>query len=196
MATLIRFDRVLPRDAAECRVLGTLALPFERRQKTRQRAQLPSGLEIAIDVPRGTVLRGGDRLSSTADGTVIAVAAALEPVSTVTAANARNLARAAYHLGNRHVAVAVGATELRYLQDHVLDAMIRALGLEVVHEHAPFEPEAGAYSGGHSHRHADRHEHVHAHDHGHDPGHRHDHRDRDGHAHPHDARANGSARTR
>ena len=65
-----------------------------------------------------------------------------------------SLARAAYHLGNRHVALQVGSGWLRYLHDHVLDDMVRGLGFEVVVEEAPFEPEAGAYGGhGHSHSH-------------------------------------------
>jgi urease accessory protein len=35
-------------------------LPFELRQKSRQRARLVGGEEVAIDLPRGQMLRGGD----------------------------------------------------------------------------------------------------------------------------------------
>ena len=72
-----------------------------------------------------------------------------EAVSTVNADDPKALARAAYHLGNRHVAVQVGDGWLRYLADHVLDDMLRGLGLEPKSERAPFEPESGAY--GHAH---------------------------------------------
>ena len=75
----------------------------------------------------------------------------------------RALARAAYHLGNRHVALQIGPGWLRYCHDHVLDDMLRGLGLTVTVEQAPFEPEAGAY-------HADAdgaHSHGHSHSHGH-----------------------------
>ena len=41
-------------------VRDRLELPFERRQKSRQRATLASGEEVAIELPRGLVLRGGD----------------------------------------------------------------------------------------------------------------------------------------
>ena len=68
----------------------------------------------------------------------------------VRAGDARVLARAAYHLGNRHVPVQVGRHELRYLTDHVLDEMVAGLGAEVVRAELPFEPEAGAY-GHHGH---------------------------------------------
>ena len=134
-----------------------LTLPFARRQKARQRATLDSGEEVAVVLPRGTVMRGGDRLVSAA-GRSIAVVAAEEAVSTVRCGDARSLARIAYHLGNRHVAVQVGSGWLRYLADHVLDDMVAGLGARARRESAPFEPEGGAY-GGHSH--------AHGHDHGH-----------------------------
>jgi urease accessory protein len=126
---------------------ATLTLPFELRQRTRQRLHLDDGREAALLLPRGTVLRGGDCLRAE-DGEVIAVEAAEEEVSTAFGADPLQVTRAAYHLGNRHVAVQVGAGWLRYLHDHVLDHMLREMGLQVKHETAPFEPEAGAY---HSH---------------------------------------------
>jgi len=150
-----------------------LALPFEDRQKSRLRARLESGEEVALLLPRGRVLRGGDLLQ-TEDGTVVAVVAADESVSTARAADAGAVARAAYHLGNRHVAVQVGEGFVRYLHDHVLDDMVSALGLELTIERGPFEPEAGAYGGG---------AHAHGHEH-HAPGdahHHHSHDPEDGH---------------
>ena len=134
-----------------------LILPFDQRQKARQRARLCSGREIGIQLPRGTVLRGGDFLRST-DGALVEIIAAHEPVSTVRTRNLRELTRAAYHLGNRHVALEVGVGWIRYLEDHVLDAMIEQLGLVVVHENEAFEPEAGAYGEGpspHVHHHGE-----------------------------------------
>jgi urease accessory protein len=156
-----------------------LVLPFEQREKTRQRACIAGGQEIGIQLPRGTVLRGGDRLRA-GDGTVVEVVAAREPVSTVWSRDLRQLARAAYHLGNRHVALEVGTGWVRYRVDHVLDAMVEQLGLAVQHGDEPFEPEAGAY-GGHSHTHAGSGapflQAPHEHDRGHAAaaGHAHDH---------------------
>src|SRR5690349_9911218 len=82
----------------------TLTLDFDRRKKSRLRAQLDSGEEVALLMPRGRVLRGGDLLL-TDDDVIVLVRAAQECVSTVTATDAHELARAAYHLGNRHVSV-------------------------------------------------------------------------------------------
>ena len=143
-----------------------LVLPFELRQKSRLRARLASGTEVGLFLERGIVLRGGDLLLAE-EGTVIEVVAALEAVSTVRDPEPMRLARAGYHLGNRHVPVEIGNGWLRYGHDHVLDDMVRGLGLTVVVEQAPFEPEAGAY--GHSHGHGHSHEHSHevGHSHGH-----------------------------
>jgi urease accessory protein len=131
-----------------------LVLPFDLRQKSRLRARLESGSEVGLFLERGIVLRGGDLLLAE-DGTVIEVVAAPETVSTVRDSNATRLAKAAYHLGNRHVPVQIGNGWLRYGHDHVLDDMVRQMGLTVSIEQAPFEPEAGAYGGGHSHSHGD-----------------------------------------
>lgn len=127
-----------------------LVLPFELRQKSRLRVRLSSGVEAGLFLERGGVLRGGDLLLAD-DGTVVEVVAAAETVSTVSALDAGHLLRAAYHLGNRHVPVQIRAGWLRYGHDHVLDDMVRGLGLTVLVEEAPFEPESGAYGYSHTH---------------------------------------------
>jgi len=141
-----------------------LVLPFDLRSRSRFRARLVSGEEVGVQLTRGQILRGGDKLLAE-DGRVVEVHAAPESVSTLRSQDARLLARAAYHLGNRHVALQVGDGWLRYGHDHVLDDMVRGLGAAITVEQAPFEPEAGAYQGGHEHA---PHEHApHEHDHEH-----------------------------
>jgi len=127
-----------------------LVLPFELRQKSRLRTRLESGEEAALFLERGVILRGGDRLEAT-DGRIVEVVAAEERLLVVTAGNSRELARAAYHLGNRHIPVQVGPDSLKLEYDHVLEIMLRGLGVEVTEARGPFEPEAGAYGGGHRH---------------------------------------------
>ena len=123
-----------------------LVLPFELRQKSRLRARLDSGEEVALVLPRGRVLRGGDRVTA-ADGRELEIVAALEKLLHI---ESEELARVAYHLGNRHVPLQVGPGFLRIAEDHVLEEMARRLGARVSHVEAPFEPEAGAY-GDHHH---------------------------------------------
>jgi len=132
-------------------VSGQLSLPFELRQKRWLRTKLVSGEEVALRLPRGETLRGGDRVLAS-DGRVIEVVAAPEKVVQVEVDSPAMLARAAYHLGNRHVPLQVGDNFLRVAEDHVLEEMLRLLGVSIVRIEAPFEPEAGAYSGG-RHRH-------------------------------------------
>ena len=157
-----------------------LTLPFDQRQRSRLLVRLDDGREAGLMLERGMILRDGDGLRAV-DGTVIVVQAAPEPVSTVQATEPRVLARAAYHLGNRHVPLQVDNGWLRYQADHVLDDMVRNLGLSVIHEEAPFEPEGGAYGGGHAHSHSQDHGHEHGHalapghTHGHEHGHDHSH---------------------
>src|SRR5712671_5779356 len=125
---------------------GRLELPFDARQKSRLRAHLASGEEAALVLPRGEVLRGGD-LVVASDGRVVEVIAAAERVLHVECASATELARCAYHLGNRHVPVEVGEGFLRLAEDHELEKMLARLGAKLTHLTAPFEPEAGAYDG-------------------------------------------------
>ena len=138
-----------PRAEYRAQVSGELRLPFERRQKSRQRATLESGEEVAIALPRGEVLRGGDWIVAS-DGRIIEVVAAVERVLHAECESPQALARAASHLGNRHVAVQVGPGWLRIVEDHVLAGMLEGLGARITPMNAAFEPEAGAYAR-HSH---------------------------------------------
>lgn len=202
MRMLIR--RLAANDPASGRVVQSagllpwpvLSLPFSLRQKSRLRSELPDGTPVAILLERGLLLRHGDVLEAE-DGFRVQIHAAFEPVSEVRAHQIQDLLRAAYHLGNRHVELQVGPDVLRYLRDHVLDDMVRGLGLQVESRLERFEPEAGAYAGtGHAHHHPHAHEHPHAHVHSHAHIHPHRHPPVHGHSythvHPHEE---GSFRT-
>lgn len=141
----------------------TLTLPLERRIRSRQRVVLDDGSEAGVFLARGQVLRDGDLLASE-DGRIVQVRAAAEPVSEVCCDDPLLLARACYHLGNRHVALQIAPGRLRYQHDHVLDDMLRGLGLQPSCVEAPFEPEPGAYGGSASGHTAHHHDHGHVHD--------------------------------
>jgi len=126
-----------------------LVLSFDARSKSRLRTRLASGEEVGLFLERGRVLRGGDRLLAN-DGRVVEVVSADEVLLEGRCADPLLLARAAYHLGNRHVTVQIGFDAhggwLRFAADHVLREMVVGLGLPVTEVVAPFEPEAGAYA--------------------------------------------------
>jgi urease accessory protein len=152
---------------------ATATLTFSERRHSRLRITLDDGREAALMLPRGTALRDGDRLRADERGAIIFVRAANETLSVATTNDPHLLLRGAYHLGNRHVPVQLGTGWLAYEHDHVLDDMVRGLGLAVESKTSPFEPEQGAFS--HSHGHDHDHDHGHAHEHGHDHAHDHDH---------------------
>ncbi|TVP85183.1 MAG: urease accessory protein UreE [Thioalkalivibrio sp.] len=155
---MLRLDRRCPAPASET-VSVALSLPFETRQRSRFRAVLDDGTEVAVMLQRGQILRHGEYLCGPG-APVVRVAAAPEPVSEVRSTDPLLLMRASYHLGNRHVPLELAPGSLRYLHDHVLDDMVRGLGLTVTESRLPFEPEAGAYAGG-GHAHANGHHHHH-----------------------------------
>lgn len=157
----------------------SLTLAFELRRRARLRARLDSGQEVGLLLERGLSLKHGDRLATREGDLVVEVRARPEVLSRVTVSDAHLLARAAYHLGNRHVPLQIEPGRLSYQHDHVLDGLMHELGLQVDVIEVPFEPEAGGYSGGHrhaasAHEHEQEHEHEHDHEHVHAHGHHHE----------------------
>jgi urease accessory protein len=159
----------------------TLTLAFDARCRSRLAATLDNGEEIALVLPRGTVLRDGDVLVAD-DGGLVRVVAAPESVLIVRAPDGLTLTRAAYHLGNRHTPVEVGADYLKLEYDPVLADMLKRLGASTNRVEMPFQPETGAYGGGHRHGHdetfaedyalaqqvfGEHHGHAHSHEHAH-----------------------------
>ena len=156
---------------------ATVELDWDVRQKSRFDATDSTGRALGVFLARGSMVRGGDVLVAE-DGSLIRVLAAPQPVLRITACPEHggpvDLPRAAYHLGNRHVALEVKGDHLQIEPDPVLADMLRAMHLIVRELQAPFEPEGGAYAAaGHGHDHG--HTHDHANDHGHGHGHGHSH---------------------
>ena len=181
-----------------------LSLDWDLRQKSRFEALDSLGRRLGVFLPRGTAVRGGDVLVAE-DGSLIQVQAAPQPVLVVRACAEHgspfDLLRAAYHLGNRHVALELQPDHLKLEPDHVLADMLRQQHLIVTEASTAFEPEGGAYAAG-GHGHDPGHDHAHpapnaelrqpvaipvvaATAHGHGPGCGHDHGHNHGHDHPH-----------
>ncbi|HET7539552.1 MAG TPA: urease accessory protein UreE [Polyangiaceae bacterium] len=169
--------KILEKVASSAPASVAVTLEYSDRQKSRGLLKLDDGSEAALLLERGTSLAHGDRLLAD-DGLIVAVEAALEGLSIVTASDPLDLCRAAYHLGNRHVPLQIGALRLAYLHDHVLDDMLRELGFRVAFAAERFEPEPGAYGHGHAHASRPPSSRPHAHHHHHDAGHEHEHEHR------------------
>jgi urease accessory protein len=176
---------------------GTVELDWDVRQKSRFEATDSAGRALGVFLPRGSSVRGGDVLVAE-DGSLVRVIAAPQPVLVVRHCAEHgtpfDLLRAAYHLGNRHVALELQPDHLKLEPDHVLADMLRQQHLVVTEATAAFEPEGGAYAAeagrhghahGHEHAHGHGHGHEHKDDHRHDAGHAHDHGHTHGHGHNH-----------
>ena len=179
---MLTANKLLPQGQGLSTVLlkraTTIELDWDVRQKSRFAATDSKGRTLAIFLPRGQAVRGGDVLVAE-DGSLIRVLAAPQKVLRITACELHgspfDLMRAAYHLGNRHVPIELQPDHLKIEPDHVLADMLRSMHMTVVEADLPFEPEGGAYGGhvtndGHSHHH---HGHDHPHEHDHDHGHEH-----------------------
>jgi urease accessory protein len=166
---MLQLREIVPPNEADIDLPTAAAtLTLDDRRRSRLRFLLDDGREAALFLPRGSTLRDGDRLRGD-NGEIVLVRAAPELLSVARATDPHLLLRGAYHLGNRHVPVQLGDGWLAFEHDHVLDDMVRGLGLELESRRAPFEPEAGAFrheggnheGGNHDHDHDHRHAHVH-----------------------------------
>jgi urease accessory protein len=124
---------------------------LDAHERSRRRVMLTGerGTIFLLDLPSATALRDGDGLVLD-DGSIVRVAGRPEPLVEIAAANVHDLARLAWHLGNRHTDVQVVDGRLRIRRDHVLEDMLRGLGAHLTTIEAPFDPEPGAY-GHHGH---------------------------------------------
>jgi urease accessory protein len=170
---MIRATKVFPADEWTHVATDTVVLDFDHRHRRRLRMQGEGGLDFLLDLPEAVAIRDGDGLLLE-DGRIVAVKASAEPLLEVRAADTGRLVRLAWHLGNRHLPVQIAAERLLIREDHVIEAMLVALGAAVTHVEAPFDPEGGAYEGGgHGHDHHGDGDHHHHHDDDGGPGHHH-----------------------
>ena len=151
----------------EASAVDCVTLDAQERHRRRVVLTGERGTKFLLDLPQATALRGGDGLLLD-DGGVVRVAGRPEALIEIAAANPRELARLAWHIGNRHLDVQIVGDRLRIRRDHVIEDMLLGLGARLSPIEAPFDPEHGAYGHQHGHHHAD---------HGHSDGghHRHDH---------------------
>lgn len=131
-------------------VVLRLQLTAEQRMVLRGRRRTDCGRAVLLQLPRAGALCPGDRLTDAARSVQVEVIAAPEPLMRVEAGSPLELLQAAYHLGNRHVALEVHDHELLLPQDAVLETMLRQRGLRLSYCRRSFLPEGGAY-GRHSH---------------------------------------------
>ena len=140
--------------------IDRVLLDADERHRRRVVLTGERGTTFLLDLSHATVLREGDGLVLD-DGSIVRVVGKPESLIQIAASDPHELARLAWHLGNRHTDVQVIGDRLRIRRDHVLEEMLTRLGARLTPVEEPFEPERGAY---------DHHAHDHAHAHGHHHG--------------------------
>ena len=110
-------------------------------------------MPVLVDLPETVSLEDGDALVLES-GARLGVIAADEPLLAV---SGPNLARLAWHIGNRHTPCRIEADRLLIREDPVLAHMLEGLGADLARVHAPFAPEGGAYGHGRTLGHAHEH---------------------------------------
>ena len=131
---------------------ATLHLPLTAEERTvlRGRRTTSCGRPVLLQLPRGGSLQPGDLLGDQSGSTFVEVMAAPEALLRVQGSHPLELLQAAYHLGNRHVALELHEQQLLLPDDPVLADMLVSRGLRVSRCCQPFAPESGAYAE-HSH---------------------------------------------
>ena len=132
METMLRAVQVLKAGSWQAAPLDRVTLSYDERHRRRLRFLAEAGTEFLLDLPRTTVLRAGDGLRLE-DGRVILVAAADEPLLEVTAADSEQLARLAWHIGNRHLPAQIATGRILIREDSVIEDMLKGLGATVRH---------------------------------------------------------------
>lgn len=141
-----------------------VTLDYEGRFLRRKRLVTDAGRALLVDLPETVSLAEGDALRTEAGD--VAVQAAAEPLIE---ARGPDLARLAWHVGNRHTPAQIEPGRLLVARDRVIADMLARLGAELRDVVEPFNPEGGAYGTGrtHGHHHGGATDHPHAHSHEH-----------------------------
>ncbi len=133
----------------------SVTLPYDARHRRRLRLTTDGGRDFLLDLPEATVMRDGDGIALEG-GEWVVLRAAEETLAEISCALPQDLARIAWHLGNRHILTEILQDRLLIRNDHVIVDMARRLGARVHIIEAPFDPEGGAYRDAHGDAHEDQ----------------------------------------
>jgi urease accessory protein len=152
-----RVTAIKPRGAWDAKsACERVVLEASDRQRRRIVLTGDKGTQVLLDFAKPVTLHDGDGLVLD-DGSIVLVAGAPEELVEVSAHDARDTVRLAWHLGNRHTDVQIIGGKLRIRRDHVLEDMLRGLGAHLHAFEAPFDPEPAAPAHEHAHHHGHAH---------------------------------------
>jgi urease accessory protein len=126
------------------KVIDTLTLPHDERHKRKFLFTCDNKTEFLLDLEKAHHLKQGEGCLL-ADGSVILIIAANEECLELTSENPARLLKLAWHIGNRHTPAEITETAIYIAYDHVLEQMVRGLGVSLTKVTRQFQPEQGAY---------------------------------------------------
>jgi urease accessory protein len=119
-------------------IRDTLTLRWEERRQGHGRRISDGGVEFAISLPGGTILKAGDCMILERERTIVRIKEAPEPVYVVCPKTPQDWAYYAYHVGNRHQEVMIGETELIFLQNPAVQSLLEQLHAHFGTDKRPF----------------------------------------------------------
>jgi urease accessory protein UreE len=146
-------EQIVQADALDAQYKGyrrdSLTLKWDERRQGHGRRSSDTGLEFAISLPGGTILKEGDNLVLEPERTIVSIREASEPVYIVRPRTPQEWAYYAYHVGNRHQEVMIGDTELIFLQNPAVRSLLEQMHVD--YELGQREFTAALVNVGHSH---------------------------------------------
>jgi urease accessory protein len=118
----------------------TVTLTWEERRQGHGKRRSDGGIDFAISLPNGMVLRAGDCFVLDREQTIVKVREALEPVYIIRPESNKDWALYSYHVGNRHLAIMIGDVELIVQQNPAARSLLDQL-------HVPYSADSRPFSG-------------------------------------------------
>ena len=150
---MIVIDTIVPLSELDPKCSGyardTITLTWDLRRQGHGRRVSDSGLEFAISLPGGTLLKGDDCFVLDSHERVVVVREALEPVCVIHPRTPQEWAYYAYQIGNRHQSIMIGESELICLENPAVRSLFEQLHVPYSTDTRPFT--AALANVGHSH---------------------------------------------
>ena len=127
----------------------TLTAGWEDRARAHGRRTSDGGVEFAMSLPRGTVLREGDSFVLDDERVVVTVRERAEPVFVIEPRTAAEWALFAYHIGNRHQPVMITDRALVCPDVPGVEQLLQLHHMPYARARMPFTPVAA--TAGHHH---------------------------------------------
>jgi len=124
-----------------------LHMTSHERRRVRRRVVAPDGLNLALELPTGTILQVGQELHRT-HNCIYVVQAAIEEVLVIEPRNLTEAAQIGYVIGNLHRDIVVEKQTVLTLWDNTLEQRLTREGIPARREQRAF---AGNAPGEHSH---------------------------------------------